>query len=358
MDVSSIIFAVVTAFFTIRGYCNGLWRSLTRLAGLIGAYTAAFYYSQEATAWTKQYTPLDGVAAYMAGSIALFFAALIAIRCALWLLGKLLLPQRRSALAAPSRLGGAIIGAATGAVLGLLLVYLLGVYQAAQHPSDTPPAPDNTIETNARQLVSKTAGKLLAWSGQDDQTVRVAESLAAHPVASLDRVRRISHNPDLQQLLENPRAQRLMRQGNIDELMQIPAFKNMMQDDDLQHLLQDAGMAINSRASARDTAEKFAQGWQQYHRKKDDPRVQAILQDPEFKRQLNSDNKLPLLLNPKVNQLATLIFNTPSIAENLDEYTIKDAASSTDEPDTSGTTIYRHRDEDGGTRYSDRPQRP
>jgi len=361
MGVSAIIFGIATAFFAIRGYFNGFWGSLARIVALAGAYAATFFYSKDAAELVKQYTSLTGIAAYIAGSLALFFAVLIAIRVVFWILAKLTPSQGEDAPGPLSRLGGAAVGAAAGALIGLLLVYLFGVYDSAQNlKKETPAQPKTTtpVDTAARSLVSKSAGGLLALSGKSDNAVRIAESVVADPVESLDRVGRVSNNPDMRQLIEDPRAQRLMQQGKVDELMQVPAFRRLMEDDDLRELMQDAGMDIDNRDDARDTAKKFALGYQQYQIKKDDPRVQAILQDPEFRQQLESNNKLPLLMNPKVNELAEIIFVEG--AQSIDQvdadsqYRIEDADNA--EVDETGKTIYRHTDEDGRTYYSDRPQ--
>ncbi|WP_049721486.1 CvpA family protein [Gilvimarinus polysaccharolyticus] len=363
MGVSAIIFGIATAFFAIRGYFNGFWGSLARIAALIGAYAAAFFYSKDAAELIKQYTPIDGIVAYIAGSLALFSIVLIAIRLLFWLLIKLTPSQGEADPDMLSRVGGAVLGGAAGAFIGLLLVYLFGVYTAAQNIKQDAPKPTqnlSSIDSAARTLISKSAGGLMTLSGKSDNAVRISESVLANPVASLDRVARVSNNPDVHTLIEDPRAQRLMQQGKIDELMQVPAFKRMMQDDDLRLLMQSAGMDIDNRDDARDTAKKFALGYQQYQIKKDDPRVRAILQDAEFQSQLRSENKLPLLMNPKVNELAEIIFveGVSSIdqvqADN--EYHIEDA-NNHDEVDETGKTIYRHTDENGRTYYSDRPQK-
>ncbi|WP_339616132.1 CvpA family protein [uncultured Gilvimarinus sp.] len=361
MGVSAIIFGIATAFFAIRGYFNGFWGSLARIVALAGAYAATFFYSKDVAELIKQYTSLTGIAAYLVGSVALFFAALITIRLLFWILAKLTPSQGEGEPGPLSRLGGAAVGAAAGALIGLLLVYLFGVYDSAQNLKQETPAQSRTttpVDAAARKLVSKSAGGLLALSGKSDNAVRITESVVADPVESLDRVGRVSNNPDMRQLMADARAQRLMQQGKVDELMQVPAFRRLMEDDDLRQLMQDAGMDIDNRDDARDTAKKFALGYQQYQIKKDDPRVQAILHDPEFKQQLQSDNKLPLLLNPKVNELAEIIFveGAQSI-EQVDadsQYRIEDADNA--EVDETGKTIYRHTDESGRTYYSDRPQ--
>lgn len=357
MGVSAIIFAIATAFFAIRGYFNGFWGSLARIVSLIGAYAATFFYSKDVAEQVKLYTSINGIVVYLAASVALFFAVVMIIRLLFWLLAKLGSSSSNATPRTLSRLGGAAIGAATGALIGLLLVYLFDVYQSAQDLKQDAHQPQQTatsIESAARTLVSKSAGGLLSLSGKSDSAAKLTEALIAAPTESLDRLTRVSHNPDLQQLIDDPNAQQLMQAGDIDGLVQIPAFNRLMQDDDLRQLMQSAGMDLDNRSDARATATTFANGWQQYQDKKDHPRVRAILQDPEFKRQLEADNKLPLLLNPKLNELTEIIFSQDG-NNNQGEYRIKDA-SDPEALDESNKTIYRHRDDNGNHSYSDRPQ--
>src|SRR5690606_14451287 len=97
---------------------------------------------------------------------------------------------------------------------------------------------------------------------------------------------------------------------------------------------------------------------------KHDPRIIAIINDPEFQQQLNSSNKLPLMMNPKLNQLTQIIFSNETIPANgmLQYQDIdNDNAAKKDEgaehTEKSQNKIYRWTDKDGQVHYSDKPLR-
>ena len=113
----------------------------------------------------------------------------------------------------------------------------------------------------------------------------------------------------------------------------------------------------------------MVQAWSRVQTIKHDPRVIAILNDPEFQQQLNSANKLPLMMNPKLNQLTEIIFNSETIPANgMGAYQVRDineanmgantapvTNNSAGEDSNPATTIYRWTDENGQVHYSDKP---
>lgn len=365
MGVYAIVFLVITAFFAIRGYFNGFWGSLARTVSFVGAYGAAFYFSKPAAAQVKMHTPIDGIAAYITGGIAVFIVVMIGIRLIFWILAKLT-PGNDKNPGAGSRIAGLLVGALVGAFVGLLLVYTLDVYNSAkdlkaENNEPTAPAKSDPVGKAAKLAVSKSAGAIMSLSGADRSSVKLGEAFIADPVDSVDRVTRVSNNPDLQKLLNDSRAQRLMKEGDVDELMKVPEFRRLMENQDMKHLLEASGLGVDSKDSARETAKKITLGWQRVQLMKNDPRVQSIVNDPEFRAQMQAENKLPLLANPKLNELAEIIFvdGTGSIAAfNADnQITIKEIQKGADASVTEGEagTVYRYTDEHGQVHYSDKP---
>ncbi len=362
MGISAIIFLVVTAFFAIRGFFNGFLRSLSRTLSFLGAYGAAFYFAKPASELVKQYLELDGIAAYITGGLIIFAAVMIIIRLIFWLIIKLS-PGDADRLSTGSRLAGLLIGGLVGAAIALLLVYTWGIYQDARQARGTPASQQQTTgaaDKAARAFVSKTAAGIMSLTTDNTTTVKMSEAFIADPVASVDRINRVVQNPDLQALLADERSQRLMRAGDIDSLMQVPEFNRLMNDPDMKQLLSDSGMDIHREDTAQQTARKIALGWQQIQVMQSDPRVQAIINDPEFQQQLQADNKLPLLMNPKLNTLAEIIFvegadKLEAVQEDA-EIRIKEIQRGDDAILEEEGTIYRWVDENGQVQYSDKPR--
>ena len=147
--------------------------------------------------------------------------------------------------------------------------------------------------------------------------------------------------------------------------MRDPAFKELMNNPSVQALMSQSD--VNSDAGSQAAAEKMVQAWNRVQTIKHDPRVIAIISDPEFQQQLNSSNKLPLMMNPKLNQLTEIIFSSETMPANgMGNYQIQDmnevgasttpaTNNATDEDSKPATTIYRWTDENGQVHYSDKP---
>jgi hypothetical protein len=127
---------------------------------------------------------------------------------------------------------------------------------------------------------------------------------------------------------------------------------------------------VKSEAGAQAAAEKMVEAWSRVQTIKHDPRVIAIISDPEFQQQLNSTNKLPLMMNQKLNQLTEIIFNSETVPANgMGEYQVQDISgtatgartmptnnnSATGEDTKPAATIYRWTDENGQVHFSDIP---
>lgn len=361
MGTSAIILLATTAFFAIRGYFNGTWASIARTVAFIGAYGTAFYFSKHAALQVKQNTPIEGIAAYLVGGISLFIVTMVAIRLIFWVIAKMTPGSDRKPSTA-SRFGGLLISGSVGAFIGLILVYLLGIYSEAKtHNAETITQPSQStdqVANIAKATVSKSVGAIMTASGADKSSVQLSESFIANPVESVDRITRVTNNPDLQALLKDRRSQRLLKQGDIDELMKVPEFRRLMNNQDMRELMASSGMDVNSQDSAQETAQKIAVAWQRIESMKSDPRVQKIVQDPEFQRKLESDNKLSLLTSPEMNELAGIIFvegaGSVGIIDGHETVEVREMNRGSDAEASDGT-VYRYVDEDGNVRYSDRP---
>ncbi|WP_020209111.1 CvpA family protein [Gilvimarinus chinensis] len=374
MATTTIVFLAITAFFAVRGYFNGFWGSLSRSLSFVGAYAAAFYFSKDAAALIKANTDIDGIAAYLAGGIALFVLSMVGLRLLFWLLSHMV-PGGGDKPGTGSRFAGLIIGGIIGGFIGLLLVYTLDVYDSAKdlkanhnqadhtatEGSVVPAQQINPVSKAAKLTVSKSAGAIMALSGVSDNSVQLGEAFIADPVQNVDRINRVTNNPDLQKLLQDRRTQQLLKKGDVDELMKVPEFRRLMNDPDMKHLMAASGLDVNNKDSARETARKVSLGYQRVQMMKDDPRVEEILNDPEFQQQMQSDNKLALITNPKLNQLAEIIFvegaDNLSSLEKDSQINIREMRSGEDASlnEDNENTIYRYTDDNGNVRYSDRP---
>jgi uncharacterized membrane protein required for colicin V production len=121
MDWSLVIFLLVILFFGYRGYKKGLFKSIGRILSVLAGYVCAVLYTGQASKLLESEFQLQGVVAFLAASLLLFFGASMVVGLLFWLLGKLLLGDRTVSTA--SSLGGAAVGLATGTLLAIVIVW-------------------------------------------------------------------------------------------------------------------------------------------------------------------------------------------------------------------------------------------
>jgi uncharacterized membrane protein required for colicin V production len=394
MHITTIIFFALLAFFTWRGYQKGFIGSITRVLGWIVAYPAAIVFTKPTAKLIMQHTALDGLLVYFIAGSAIFLLVSFLVSLLLNLLAKLI--PETDATQVGSRIGGASVGVLMGALVGLLVVYAIGVVltpkvQPIQHEqtvdiSTTDNNSDNThrapatgvphvrdlaksndsfIEASAKKLMGNAAATAVDLALDDKTTTQITKAFVENPQSMLTHVQQVANDGQMKNLMADEKIQSILNTGDTQALMRDPAFKELMNNPSVQALMSQSD--VNSDAGSQAAAEKMVQAWNRVQTIKHDPRVIAIISDPEFQQQLNSSNKLPLMMNPKLNQLTEIIFSSETMPANgMGNYQIQDmnevGASTTpatnnasDEDSKPATTIYRWTDENGQVHYSDKP---
>ena len=117
----------IVGVLVILGLARGLWWQLIRLAGILAAVAVARAFSEEGAGWILERWPeISPRLAHGGAWIGLFLGAM-AVATLLGMLGHRLLEAMQLGLA--NRLGGGLLGAATGLVVHLALV--VGLIQLA-----------------------------------------------------------------------------------------------------------------------------------------------------------------------------------------------------------------------------------
>lgn len=389
MHFSTIIFFALLAFFTWRGYQKGFIRAITRILALLVAYPAAIFFTKPVATWLINNTALDGLLVYFIAGCSIFLAVGLLVTVLLNLLATLIPDNPTTALG--SRIGGAGVGVFAGSLIGLMVVYGLGLIitpapvapaiAASATPSDSQATQthnndgtaagvprindleknrDSFIEASAKKLMGNAAAAAVDLALDDKTTTQVTKAFVQDPQSMLTHVQQVTNNGQLQQLMADENIQAIMTTGDTRALMRDPAFKELMDNPSVQALMSQSDVA--SDAGSQAAAEKMITAWNRVQTLKHDPRVIAIINDPEFQQQLNSPNKLSLMMNPKLNQLTEIIFSSETtLANGMNNYQIQDlhqgagAAESIAAEEKAPTAIYRWTDENGQIHYSDKP---
>lgn len=408
---------MILAFFTWRGYQKGVVGAISRVLSFIVAYPAAIFLTKPFANILRAYTGLDGLILYLVAGCTIFLVASLLVTLILNSLASL--APSNSITEMGSKIGGVVFGAIIGGVFGLIAVYLIDLVIkpaspviANQQEQKSPSAPsdeeaesikqyvvdggapvtqtpsasndsfianDSFINSTAKKLVSTAASTAVGIITSDKGSSQLTKTLTQDPQAMLNHVQNMTNNGEVKKLLSDPEFQAELNHGNVESLMQNKDFQQLLKNPDMQAIISSEDSSDKSTEQA--AAEKMIQAWQKVVTLKTDPRVLDIVNDPAFQAQLNSPNKLPLLMNPKMRQLSEIIFSDESAEETAKpvkpvptgqksnvHYTLEDITQGTGkkakEESLSDThkreeqpeeKVYRWTDENGKVHYSDKP---
>lgn len=394
MHITTIVFFALLAFFAWRGYQKGFIGSITRILGWIVAYPAAIVFTKPAAKLIMQHTSLDGLIVYFIAGSAIFLLVSYLVSLLLNLLAKLI--PDTDATQMGSKIGGASVGVLMGALVGLLVVYAISLVLTPKvqpippesasdisssdintinnnrapptdvpHVRDLEKINDSFIEASAKKLIGNAAATAVNLALDDKTTTQITKAFVENPQSMLTHVQQVANDGQMKELMADEKIQSILTTGDTNALLRDPGFQELMNNPSVQALMSQSD--VNSEAGSQAAAEKMVQAWSRMQTIKHDPRVIAIISDPEFQQQLNSSNKLPLMMNPKLNQLTEIIFNSETMpADGMENYEVRDISGGNTNinpaPETNpgedskpAATIYRWTDENGQVHYSDKP---
>ncbi|GGY66395.1 hypothetical protein GCM10011613_07910 [Cellvibrio zantedeschiae] len=410
MSITTIVFLVILAFFTWRGYQKGFVGAITKVMSFIIAYPAAIFFTKPFANILRAFTGLDGLILFLVAGCTIFLVASLLVTLLLNSLARLVPDNKFTETG--SKIGGTAFGIIFGSVIGLVAVYLIDISKPhtqtfananAEAPSEksvsdaeaesikkyvvaedapTKSIKDTLIDITAKKLVSTAASTAVSVITSDKATTQLTKTLTQDPQAMLNHVQNMTNNGDFRELMNNPEFQAELNKGDTASLMKNNDFRALMQNPDMQAII--ASEDGNDADSQQAAAEKMIQAWQKVETLKNDPRVLNIVSDEAFQAQLNSPNKLPLLMNPKMRELSEIIFSSDSNPAPLERPTknlppptpvanthyvveditdgVKQTSTTNSEDPAEGNTdkapeqkLYRWTDADGKVHFSDKP---
>lgn len=313
MDWSLIIFIAVIAFFTYRGYRKGLLKSLSRILSLVAGYIAAILYTGQLAAFIESQTLLRGLVALISASVILFFAAGFAVGIIFWVISKIMRENENSS--ATSSIGGALAGLLVGVLVAVVIVWTYAFMrdmQATTEITESEKPDKSAIESLTSRVASKAVKAALVFGDAKSEIAKLGAALVESPAEIAQQAKRLTNSNELGALLGDPKNQRILNSGDIEAVKTLSAFQQLASNPDMQALAISAGMLDDSPdgTTSIDTAlaSRLTDTWGRMQRVKNDQRVQAILQNPEFQQKIQSDNPLDLLTNSGLLELADIIF--------------------------------------------------
>lgn len=311
----------ILGFFVLVGVWRGALASALGVGSLIASYLVALV----AGSW------LGGAAAAasglppLAGPLVVGTVVFVLMSIALGIVSRRLVKRRQAALAgAPlavrslDRAGGGAVGLLRGAVVVVLVGWLVALADAARVaivPPDTvaADAPVSPIaeaagsETAriAQRTVEVGAGLVLG----DSPTGRVTARFLARPADSLTALREVLASPSVEKLRDETAFWDALQRGDVERALANGTFRSLAYDARLRDELIRLGVVAPELAAS---PQRFQASLDAIVRElapriegiANDPDVQALAQDPAVQRALARGDRWTLLRHPGVQRLA------------------------------------------------------
>ncbi len=310
----------ILAFFALMGALRGGVASALGLITLIAAYGGAVWSAQNLGTPLAEKTGLSPLLApVLAGTVGFFATALVVggigavVRHAADRL------RGDSSLGAANRWAGGLIGALRGALVVVLISYLVIWLDAAKQSGafqGLDAVPDIRISSAAKvteKLVEKTVS---AAVDADGTTAQVVGRLASRPGVAVQSIQAILSDGRVEALQQDRFFWTLVENGAYERAMNRRSFQAISRSPDMRARFADVGVV--SAGSVEDAAEfearmgeVLAEVGPRVKGLVNDPDLQALARDPEVLSMLESGDTLGLVRHEGIRDLVAKVSNRP-----------------------------------------------
>jgi uncharacterized membrane protein required for colicin V production len=279
------------------------------VAGILGVLTLV-------AAWTLSYfgaDPLSGAVAASLGtgpliSWLLAGSAIFALAwLVFWLASGIWLRRRRrergAGITRTDRIGGALLGGAQGALVAVLLYWLVGQAQAGglmgaqSQPSALVQASQHVVASGAQAVLGSEASPLAA-------------RMVADPVGTASQLQAVLETPAMTELQGDTLFWQYVSSGAIDQALNQASFMRAANDARLRQRIVDLGVMPEEarddpkafRSATRDALAEVAPRLQAI---REDPAMAELAADPAVRQALEAGDVLSLATNPKIRELVS-----------------------------------------------------
>jgi len=358
MDWSLVIFLVVILFFVYRGFRKGLLKSIGRILSVVAGYVCAILYTGQVSGIIESEYQLQGIVAFIAASLLLFFGASILVGLLFWLFEKMLAGD--GSVSRASSIGGAVVGLATGLLFAIVIVWTLGFVRntiSTENLATAVSKPPSKVEKLANRVASRAVTTAMSLGSANPEVTRISAAIAEAPADIVQRAQRLAQSEDMSAVLNDPLSRAALDSGDSEAVRKLPAFQKLMANTDMQALASATGLVDDAAASNQAVdaavATQLTDIWGRAQRAKTDPRVQAILADAEFQQGIRSGNPLDLLGNEKLIELANIIFSDEGGSTGVEQRATGGQSGNNLQPDENVKQLYKWTDDSGRIYYSD-----
>ncbi len=308
MNWSLILFVVVVALFAWRGFRSGFVKSLARVLAVVAGYASAILFAGDVSSLLEARFALQGIVAFAVASAGLFLLAATIVMLVFWIVRRFLPGDGEISL--PSAVGGSVVGALVGVLLAIVIVWsfaFLRDFAPGRSVEALASAPENRLEKFANRVAGSAVGAAMSASDAEPEVARISSALMENPAEVAMRTRRLMESAELQALVRDPRNRQILDSGKAELVRKLPAFRALVTNPDMVAMARVTGYGEGADMEA-ELAQQFTDIWARTQRVKNDARFQSIVNDPEFLATVQSGNPLVLMADPRLLELAEIIF--------------------------------------------------
>lgn len=307
-----LIFSIVVSLFAFRGWRLSLLLALLAILELVAGYVALYFFHKPLAALLGKLFTLQPLVAYPAGGLAAFLVGIIGVSLITHGVRRRRrqLQRRGHEPMFIARLAGALVGAAHGAALSLVVVFGLLLLQGVM-PQKAPDARGSRIGQLATPWLGKLTGAVARRASDSEALSAAAARAAKDPAGAAKDLKAVVGNRSVKALMSNPRALKSLARADPESIAKHPSIRRLARDKKfvaaarrLGLLEAAAGEKLSAEEIRRQLGNRAAPLSRAVSSLARDTDVQELLKDRDLQRKLERQDIASLLNDPKFNQLA------------------------------------------------------
>ncbi len=315
MWLDVVALGILAAFALMGALRGGLVAGLA-LASLGVGYGAAIWAAPRYGALASELTGVPGwLGMPIAGSAAFLLAFLV--------MGVVSFAARHAWALEPGekrsprdRFLGASFGAARGALVVLLLSYLALWVDALRVTGTAPDLPEVGSSAATRVTQRVVEAGMGAMVDGDQATGKLVARIAARPGQSIVEMQALMEHPVIQELRSDEMFWTYVEAGSVDAALARRGAVALVYDGGMRQRLGELGLidadaVADSAAFREQAAQVLRQVGPRIRGLKNDPELQALMQDPAIVEAVQSGNHVALLGHPGFRAVVARVMETP-----------------------------------------------
>jgi hypothetical protein len=301
-------------FFAYRAYKKGIWRTLLGIIGLVLTYIVCFFVGMPFVSILES-VGINTFIALPLGLLLLFFIVSFIFTN----VPVLFFPSLKIA-SSGEKLAGAFAGGLVGIVIGLFLIWAISTANALITLKHTSQQTHQTTQTETQKkpdilaavaaaLVDKAVNSAISTINDDTNSTDLASAFIEAPSELTTAFQGIAKAQELKLFWQDNDTNIKMANDDIQGLLKEPAFQQLAELPSMQSMLQHVNKSDEDKSTDPQIflAEKLTYVWKRMRYTRSDPRIVDILNNEEFKKSINQQNPVTLLMNPQAQELAKII---------------------------------------------------